>query len=277
MAAFQLGYIHEIWDPFFGNGTFQVITSKISESFPVSDAGMGALCYTLEALLGWQGDEERWHKMPWLVLSFGILVVPVGIASIILIILQPVAVGFWCGWCLVTAAAMLIMVVLTAGELLAVLQYLTRSVKSGKSLWHVFWKGSQGDREHIMINLSSKPAFGWGVTLPWNLLLLIFLGIWLMVSPYYFQSKAAYLAMGNYIEGPLITALAVIACAEVFRGIRYLHVLLGIGLIATAMLYPEPYASPNWNNYGMGLLTILLAIPKGKISESYGSWNKYIL
>ena len=53
MSAFQLGYIDVMWDPFFGaEGTIKVITSKLSQSFPVSDAGMGAMAYCLEFLLG---------------------------------------------------------------------------------------------------------------------------------------------------------------------------------------------------------------------------------
>ena len=77
MAAFQLGYIDQVWDPFFSQGTLKVITSKISEEFPVSDAGLGALCYSLEFLLGWQGGAQRWRQMPWLVFAFAFLVTPV--------------------------------------------------------------------------------------------------------------------------------------------------------------------------------------------------------
>ena len=143
MATYQLGYIDHVWDPFFPGGTLQVITSKISKNFPVSDAGLGALCYSLEFLLGWQGSSRRWATMPWLVLAFAFLVIPVGIVSITLIILQPVVVGAWCSWCLATAACMLLMIVLTAGELAAALQFLKEARKRGNSLWQTFWKGGQ--------------------------------------------------------------------------------------------------------------------------------------
>jgi hypothetical protein len=79
--------------------------------------------------------------MPWLVVAFAFLVIPVGIVSVTLIILQPVVVGFWCSWCLFTALCMLLMIVLTAGELAAVLQLLWEVKRSGKSVWKVFWKG----------------------------------------------------------------------------------------------------------------------------------------
>jgi hypothetical protein len=139
LAAYQLGYISTVWDPFFGEGTLHVITSSISKSFPVSDAGLGALAYSLEALLGCKGGQARWRTMPWLVIFLGILIVPVGITSIILIILQPLIVGAWCGLCLMIALAMLIMAALTLGELKAALQLLKRTNK--QTFWKTFWTG----------------------------------------------------------------------------------------------------------------------------------------
>ena len=47
---------------------------------------------------------------------FGILVVPLGVVSITLIVLQPIAVGAWCTPCLIAAAAMLVMISLTLDE-----------------------------------------------------------------------------------------------------------------------------------------------------------------
>lgn len=138
MALFQLGYIDHIWDPIFKDGTLRVITSQISHDFPVSDAGLGAFGYTLEFLLGWQGSIRRWYTMPWLVMLFGLLVVPVSVVSIVLIILQPVVVGAWCTWCLATAACMLIMILLTGSELIATIGFLRQSVQEGHSFWKVF-------------------------------------------------------------------------------------------------------------------------------------------
>ena len=83
LAAYQLGYIDQMWDPVFKDGSLRVITSQISHDFPVSDAGLGALVYTLEFLFGWHGGSRRWYTMPWLVLSFGMFVVPVGLVSIV--------------------------------------------------------------------------------------------------------------------------------------------------------------------------------------------------
>ena len=42
LAAFQLGHIDAVWDPFFGQGTERIITSYVSEAWPIPDAGVGA-------------------------------------------------------------------------------------------------------------------------------------------------------------------------------------------------------------------------------------------
>ena len=104
LAAYQLGHVAAPWDPFFGEGTQRVLDSDVSRAFPVSDAGLGAFTFLLEALAGFLGGTRRWRTMPWAVMLFGVLVVPVGVVSIVLVILQPLAVGAWCSLCLFTAS-----------------------------------------------------------------------------------------------------------------------------------------------------------------------------
>jgi apolipoprotein N-acyltransferase len=53
----------------------------------------------LEPLSGFMGGRNR--TMPWMVVMFGVLVVPLGVVSIVLVILQPLALGAWCTLCLV--------------------------------------------------------------------------------------------------------------------------------------------------------------------------------
>lgn len=277
MAAYQLGYIESIYDPFFTQGTLKVITSHVSKSFPVSDAGMGALCYTLESLLGWQGSSQRWMTMPWLVLAFGVLVIPVGIVSMTLIILQPVVVGSWCSWCLATAASMLLMIVLTAGEFAAALQVLGETKKRGGSIWTVLWKGAHAHFFTMSATslVRKRNPIGYGVTLPWNLLFSIVLGIWLMVSPSVMQIGKD-LATSNYILGPMIAAIAIIALAEVFRSIRYLNILFGFALMLAPCFIPFSGSICVINNILTGLAILLLSFRKGRIVQSYGLWEKFI-
>ena len=278
MAAFQLGYIDQMWDPFFAGGTLQVITSNISKSFPVSDAGLGAFCYTLEFLLGWQGSSQRWSSLPWLVFAFAFLVIPVGIVSITLIILQPVVVGAWCSWCLATAICMLLMIILTAGELAGALQFLKEVRQRGDSVRRAFWKGEGGGRDSTATQPGGHPfkTFSFGITFPWNLTLSVLLGIWLMASPSFLNLQGG-VAISDYIEGPMIVAFSIIAFAELFRAIRYLNILFGLVLILTALIVPESSLNGILNNTVIGILAIVFSFRKGRISERYGAWEKLIL
>src|SRR5690606_9676333 len=111
LAAYQLGYIDEVWDPFFGDAaTRKVLDSDMSKSLPISDGGLGAFAYTFEFLMGFMGSPSRWRTMPWMVTLFGILVIPLGLVHIALVISQPVVVGEWCTMCLLAAAIMLPMI-----------------------------------------------------------------------------------------------------------------------------------------------------------------------
>lgn len=143
----------------------------------------------IEFLMGFMGDKARWRTMPWMVTFFGILVVPLGVVSITLIILQPLAVGAWCTPCLMAAAAMLIMISLTLDEVVAMLQFLVQARQEGQSLSKVFWLGGTLRETSEAAAVTSRPdavrpmAMFWGVSLPWNLLVIAALGLWLMLAP----------------------------------------------------------------------------------------------
>ena len=66
-----------------------MVTSSVSKAFPIADAGFGAVAYVLDILTGAIGDQRRWRTMPWLVLLFGLLIVPLGIVSVGFIVIQP--------------------------------------------------------------------------------------------------------------------------------------------------------------------------------------------
>lgn len=146
MAAFQFEHIGAAWDPFFGNGTEAILTSDVSRAWPISDAGLGAVAYGLEALSGFMGGRTRWRTMPWMVLMFGFLVIPLGITSITLVILQPVMVGTWCTLCLFTAGFMLLMIPLAVDEVVAMIQFMAAIRHEGQPLWRTFWAGGSYQR-----------------------------------------------------------------------------------------------------------------------------------
>lgn len=284
LTAYQLGHIPAAWDPFFGESTQKVLTSKVSKVWPIPDAGLGALSYMLEGLSGFMGDSRRWRTMPWMVLMFALLVVPLGATSIILVILQPVSIGMWCTLCLIAAAGMLVMVPLAVDEVIAMGQFMKQSQREGKPFWRTFWMGGSLEGKH---QDTRSPQFGatasawvpsmmWGVTLPWTLAVSTALGIWLMVAPSVFGTTGAA-ANSNYLMGALVVTFAVIAWAEVCRSARWFNVLFGLWLMAAPWFLNGSVPESNYNSFLVGFLLLVLSIPRGEIRERYGTWARYII
>jgi len=281
MTSFQLQYIASLTDPFFGLGTERVLTSDVSRAFPIPDAGLGAVAYMIEFLMGFMGDKARWRTMPWMVTFFGILVVPLGVVSITLIVLQPIAVGAWCTPCLIAAAAMLVMIALTLDEVVATLQFLVQARREGQSLWQVFWMGGTLRETPEAAALTVRPdvvslaAMVWGVLLPWNLLVSVALGLWLMFAPAALSSTGMA-AHSDHLIGALIVTVAVIALADVGRSVRLVYVLFGAWVIVAPWLLGGATASATWNDMIAGALVILLSFPRGTVGERYGSFERFI-
>jgi uncharacterized membrane protein len=279
MTSYQLGYVDSIWDPFFDPGTSAVLTSKVSQSFPISDAGLGAVAYMIEFLMGFMGDKARWRTMPWMVTFFGILVVPLGIVSITLIIMQPLAVGVWCTPCLIAAAAMVIMIALTLDEVVAMGQFLVQVRRGGQPLWRTFWLGGtlpqMPSSQPVRRDVLSAKAMVWGVGLPWNLLLSTALGIWLMASPSIlgFGGTAAH---SDHLIGALAVTVAVVALADVGRAVRFVNVAFGAWFVAAPWLLGGATLGSKWNDVAVGLALIVLSLPRGPVGERYGSWEPLI-
>ncbi len=139
LAAFQLDWVRTIWEPFFGDGTRQVLTSKLSGVLPIPDAALGAIGYLADAVTGAIGGTRRWKTMPWIVILFGIAVGPLGIVSIALVMSQPLVVGAWCTLCLASAVISVVMIGPATDEMLASLQYVKRQSDLGHSKWKTFW------------------------------------------------------------------------------------------------------------------------------------------
>lgn len=283
LASYQLHYISSVWDPFFGMGTQEVITSMISQRFPVPDAGLGAMAYSLEAIMGAKGGVRRWHTMPWIVVVFGILVVPLGFISIILVMLQPIAVGAWCGLCLIIAACMLIMLALTVDEVVAVCQYLAQVRREKKNFWRTFFLGSAYTEDSVDTRTPSfhdgfrKVVKGmvWGVTLPWNLVLTALIGIWLLFADNA-MGYTGMMAHNSDVCGALIVVFSVIAWAEVLRSLRYINIVIAIWLGISPWVLSGATMPVALHSAILALAVIILSIFRGKIKEQYGTWNKHI-
>ncbi|MBW3625282.1 MAG: vitamin K epoxide reductase family protein [Armatimonadetes bacterium] len=282
LSAYQLGYIDTVWEPFFGNGTRTVLESDVSKAFPVSDAGLGAVSYIFDALAGFFGNTRRWRTMPWMVILFGILIIPIGVVSIVLVILQPVAVGAWCTLCLATAAIMLMMIPPSVDEIFATIEYLVLAKREGQSLWKVFWVGGTLENQGKATEEVKKPSkemlkpVNILLSQPWHLYLIALLGVWLLASPQILgvQGNAA---TSNHIMGALVASFAFIALSEPARAMRFAQVLFGLWIIASPWLLGGASGWGLWNNALVGAALIPLCIPRGKIHQSYGMWNRYII
>lgn len=291
MTAYQLGHIDHVWEPFFmgalldaKNGTEEIITSSISKAFPVPDAGLGAAVYILEILTGIIGGSNRWRTMPWLVLLFGIMIVPLGIVSITFIVIQPILLNTWCTLCLIAAVAMLIQVPYSFDELIATSTFLWRRWKAGRPLLRILFVGDS-DNERVQSrkeedNFEQSPKIilremlSGGITLPWNLMGCILIGIWLMFTRITLEATGP-MANSDHLIGCLIITITITALAETVRILRLLNLFLAVALFITPFIY---HAS-SWGVFASlvsGALLFFLSIPRGKIRSSYGTWDKVI-
>ena len=282
MAAFQLGYIESVWDPIYGSGTEQILTSRVSEAFPVSDAGLGAVAYSVEALMGFMGDRRRWRTMPWMVAFFGVVVIPLGFVQVLLVIFQPIMVGTWCTLCLLSAFGMLWMISLTVDEVVAMGQYLVRLTRQGDSLWTAFWMGGTlpedeaGVDERAMRDIGDSPASEpfWGVSTPWTLLGAMAIGAWLMLSPTVFGTTGL-MADSSHLVGSLVVSFTVIATAEPARAIRFLNVPLAAWVAVAPWLFDGVPTVAAINAVVAGGLVVVLSLPRGSFEDRYGGWEEY--
>lgn len=283
LSAYQMGHIKGAWDPFFGHGTVKIITSDVSRAWPVPDAGLGAVSYLIEALSGLMGGASRWRTMPWMVLMFGVLVVPLGAVSIFFIIIQPIVIGTWCTLCLFTAAIMVIMIPYSLDEVVAMGQFMVQAKHQGQSLWQVFWHGGSlpGGAKDPDPDFESPPGqvlksmtVG-GVSFPWTLLASAALGVWLMFTRLIFGTEGN-MADSDHLIGALTFVVAFSAMAEVGRALRFINVLFGFWLLIAPWVLDGASVWASWASVAAGLILIGLSIPRGPVHKAYGSWDRFI-
>lgn len=284
LTAYQLGHIDRAWDPFFGEGTMTIITSDVSRAWPIADGGVGTVAYIMELLMAVMEDKRRWRTMPWMVLGFFLLVVPLGGVSIFFIIIQPIMIGTWCTLCLIAALAMAVMIPYSLDEFVAMGQFMLDARRRGKPLWRTFWMGDamEGGSEDrakefrgTMREMIAEAAAG--VTVPAALVLSIAVGVWLMLTRLTFGSSGA-MANSDHLVGALVVTFSIIAWAEVARSLRFINVLFGAWLIAAPWLLDGAgSAVAVVNSLASGLLLIALSIPRGPVRQFYAGWDRYIV
>lgn len=284
LAAYQLGHTDMAWDPFFGRGTERIITSDVSKAWPVPDAGLGALTYALEILTGIIGSRARWRTMPWLVVLFGVMIVPLGAISLFFIIIQPIVIGTWCTLCLIAAAAMLIQIPYSLDELVASGQFLLERRRRGKSVLLAFLRGDTMEGgERLPDEDFERPAkvvfkdmLGGGVNVPWTLAASVAVGAALMLSRVIFGTEGAQ-ADSDHLLGALIITVAVTAMAEAARPVRFINVLLGVALVFAPFMFDGGTLVADLTGVVAGIVLIALSIPRGPIRERYAGWSRYLV
>jgi nucleoside-diphosphate-sugar epimerase len=293
LAAYQLGHIPHVWDPFFAgspvdpqNGTEEIITSSVSRAWPVSDAAVGGYTYLLEILTGIVGSRARWRTMPWLVVLFGLMIAPLGIVSIFFIIIQPLVIGTWSTIALIGAAAVLIQIPYSLDELLATLQFLRRRAHAGQSWLRVLFTG---DTDEMRETENARPVgdefdqspgavirhmVAGGVSMPWNLGLAAVIGLSLLFTRVTLGVDGS-LANAHHVIGSLVLTVVSIAAADVARRVRYLIIPLGAVLIAAPLMFHAGTVADSVS-ITLGAALIVLSIRRGSIREHYGDWNRVI-
>jgi len=291
LAAYQLGNIDGIWDPFFTgpaeagkNGTEEIVTSRVSEAWPVPDAGLGALTYAMEILTGIIGSARRWRTMPWLVVLFGIMIVPLGVISITFIVIQPIVLGTWCTLCLVAAAAMLIQIPYSVDELVATGQFLVRRYRAGRPILRVFFTGDTDEDNGLRVedDFSRPPSaivkemVSGGLGSSWALIASVAVGIWLMFTRATLGAEGA-MANADHLIGSLAVTVSVTAMAEVMRPVRLLNALLGMGLAIMPFVVADTSLWQMANGVACGLVLAVLSLPRGRIRHTYGKWSRLLV
>ncbi|MEX2455545.1 MAG: vitamin K epoxide reductase family protein, partial [Rhodospirillaceae bacterium] len=292
LAAYQLGHIDGLWDPFFGpgpadgaNGSEAVVTSWVSKGFPIADAGLGAVAYALDILAGAIGDRRRWRTMPWMVLLFGILVIPLGVVSVTFIMIQPPLIGALCTLCIIQAAVTVVLIPYSVDEVLATCQYLYRARRSGEPFWKTFWCGGPSlsedqtpapDLDRPASEVLREFVTG-GVNFPPTLVACVGVGAILMATPLYLD-VAPSLYYSNHIAGCLAILIAVTAMAEIVRPLRFLNVALGAWVAVSPFLMGGATTAEAAVHVVIGIALVGVSLPRGTRSEEhYGGWDRVIV
>jgi len=293
LAAYQLGHVDGVFEPFFEgspadpkNGTEEIITSWVSEAWPVSDAAVGGYTYALEILTGVVGSRARWRTMPWLVVLFGLMIAPLGVVSIFFIVIQPILLGTWSTLALVAAAAMLVQIPYSLDELLASLQFVRRRAQAGSRWVTVLLRGDTDTVERGSASRSpdefdagpaaiARDALGGGVSLPWNLTLVGLVALSLLFTRVTLGADGST-ANAHHLLGALALTVISISAAEVARAARYLNVLLGAALLVVPFAYEMDTATAAYTA-AAGIAIVALSLRRGAIRERYGPWRRWLV
>lgn len=97
-----------------------------------------------------------------------------------------------------------------------------------------------------------------------------------MASPDLFNSVGGA-ADSDHLLGALVMVVAITAMAEAARALRFLNILLAVGIIAAPWVLGGASLAAGLNDLVAGVVLIALSLPRGQIRSRYGGWNRYIV
>lgn len=277
MGLYQWRLIPDVWDPLFGAGSRRVLDSDVSHRmrswFLVPDAILGALAYLGDVLLGLAGSTRRWQFRPWLVLLFGLDVIPLGIVSAILVVLQGAVVGSWCFLCLVTAVISLVLAVLAYDEVWSSALFLLRLWWRERNLplvWHTFWGAPVGRRPgRGERNVPEERVM-------WARMLEVVLGVWLILGPFIFAGEPP-LAWPR-VGGLTVLTFTLLSFYAKLEKIHLANAAVAVGLLGLALLHPTSPPPPAvQNQVVVGLLLLMLAVIPSHASRPPREWREFLM
>jgi uncharacterized membrane protein len=164
LALYQWRFIDSVWDPVFGGQSARVLDSEVSESMRrwirIPDGALGALAYLSDVIFALAGSTRRWQYRPWLVVLFGLDIIPIGGVSAVLVFMQAFVVGSYCFLCLVTAVISLLLIWLAYDEVWSCVLYLHRfwkRTRDARALWDVFWGRANAEADRVAREMVRLP------------------------------------------------------------------------------------------------------------------------
>ena len=115
----------------------------------------------------------------------------------------------------------------------------------------------------------------YGVSVPWNLVCSAAIGFFIMATPSLLTFEGP-LADADHVLGALVVTISVISMAEVVRAGRYINVLFGVLLLLTSLIVGDRTVPVILTHIVISGLLVALSFRRGKILETYGSWNRLI-
>jgi hypothetical protein len=105
----------------------------------------------------------------------------------------------------------------------------------------------------------------------WAQLISALIGVWLMASPSVF-GYGRPIATSDWIVGPLVTSVGLIAASGVTRPVRWANVALAVWLVLSPFVLGS--ADVAANHVVSGILVGLLSLIRGRNTHSYaGGWK----